>query len=90
MSEASLYRLSQRLRLLARAGVLLNEEGRRLSGDIHQEIEVARTHLEDMLDQVLDGHPLGDLQQRHISWCRQLVEANRPAVQQLELQFRAF
>lgn len=90
MTESTLYRLSQRLRLLARAGVLLSEDGRRLSGDIHQEIEVARAHLEDMLDQVLDGHPLGDLQQRHVTWCRQLVETNRPAIRQLELQFQAF
>jgi hypothetical protein len=90
MSEATLYRLSQRLRLLARTAVLVNDEGRRLSGDIHQEIEAARSHLDDMIDQVLDGHPLGDLQQRHVAWCRQLVEANRPAIQQLELEVCPF
>lgn len=85
MTEGTLSRLSKRMRALALAPVLLDEEGRRLTEEARLEIETARAHLNDMLDQVLDGHPLGELQQRHIAWCRQLVDSHHPAEQQLEL-----
>lgn len=90
MSEGTLYRLSQRLRLLARFDVLIASDGRRLAGEVHQEIEAARSILNELIDQVLDGHPLGELQQRHVAYCKDLVEANRPAIQQLELEFCPF
>lgn len=90
MTEGKLYRLSQQLRLLARAGIQLTEDGRRLHGEINHEVETAREHLNAMIDQVMDGHPLGDLQRRHIAWCQELVNLNRPAIHQLELEVCPF
>lgn len=90
MTEGKLYRLSQQLRLLARAGVTLSEDGRKLHGEIVQEIEAARAQLESMIDQIMDGHPLGTLQRRHIAWCQELAERNRPAIHQLELEVCPF
>jgi hypothetical protein len=90
MTEGTLYRLSQRMRLLARAGVALDQEGRKLHGEINAEIEAARQYLNAMIDQVLDGHPLGDLQKRHVQWCQELVDLNRPAIRQLELEVCPF
>ncbi len=87
MSESYLYRLSQRLRLLAREGLDLAQDGRVLRGELHHEVELARHKLEQMLDQVLDGHPLGPLQQSHVAYCQQLVEANKPRIRQLELAY---
>lgn len=90
MTEGKLYRLSQQLRLLARAGIALTEDGRKLHGEINREIETARAQLEFMIDQVMDGHPLGDLQRQHITWCQELVNCNRPAIHQLELDVCPF
>lgn len=90
MTEGKLYRLSQQLRLLARAGITLTEDGRKLHGEISQEIEVAREHLNAMIDQIMDGHPLGELQRRHIAWCQELALLNQPAIHQLELDVCPF
>lgn len=75
MSDAYLYRLSQQLRLLAR----LND------GKINPTIEEPREQLNELIDMALDGYQLNELQQRHIKWCEQLVNLNRPKVKQLEL-----
>lgn len=82
-----LYRLKERLRLLARADIRLSSDGHRLSGEIHQEVEAARLQLNEFIDQLQDGHLLNDLQRRHIAFCQELVETNRPLVRQLELAF---
>lgn len=87
ITESFLYRLSQRLRLLARADIRLAPDGHRLAGEIHQEYEAARLQLNEMIDQLQDGHLLNDLQQRHIAACKELVESYRPAIRQLELSF---
>lgn len=90
MSEGTLYRLSQQLRLLARSGVVLTEDGRKLHGEILQEVETARLHLEEMIDQLMDGHILGDLQRRHVDYCREIAVRNRPLIHQLELDVCPF
>jgi hypothetical protein len=90
MTEGKLYRLSQQLRLLARNGILLTEDGRALHGEINAEIENARLVLEDMIDQLLDGHILGDLQRRHVEFCQEIAQLNRPAIRQLELEVCPF
>jgi hypothetical protein len=90
MSEGTLYRLSQQLRLLARSTVVLTEDGRKLHGEINAEVENARLHLEEMIDQLMDGQILGDLQRRHVDFCRELVRLNRPAIHQLELDVCPF
>jgi len=90
MTEGTLYRLSQQLRLLARHGVLLTEDGRTLHGEINAEVENARLVLEDMIDQLMDGHILGDLQRRHIEFCQELAQLNRLAIRQLELEVCPF
>lgn len=90
MTEGKLYRLSQQLRLLARAGVQLTEDGRRLHGEINAEVESARLQIEDFIDQLLDGQPLAPGQQAHVTWCQQLAQLNRPAIRQLELEVCPF
>ena len=90
MSEGTLYRLSQQLRLLARSGVVLSEDGRKLHGEILQEVETARLQLEEIIDQLLDGHILGTLQRRHIDYCREIAACNRPLIHQLELDVCPF
>ena len=90
MTEGKLYRLSQQLRLLARNGILLTEDGRALHGEINAEIENARLVLEDIIDQLMDGHILGDLQRRHIEFCQEITQLNRPAIRQLELEVCPF
>lgn len=75
MSDAYLYRLSQQLRLLAR----------RVDGTVDPTIEQPRQELNELLDIALDGYQLNPLQKRHIKWCEELVQLNRPAVKQLEL-----
>ena len=82
-----LYRLKEHLRRLARADIRLAPDGHRLSGDIHQEYEAARLQLNELIDQLLDGHPLNDLQQGFIASCKALVEDHKPAIRQLELAF---
>lgn len=79
MSDAYLYRLSQQLRLLAR----------REDGVIDNTIEQPRQELNELLDIALDGYQLNSLQMRHIKWCEELVQLNRPAVKQLELTWAA-
>ena len=90
MTEGKLYRLSQQLRLLARHGIALSEDGRALHGEINAEIENARLVLEDMIDQLLDGHILGDLQRRHIDFCAEIARLNQPAIRQLEFEVCPF
>jgi len=90
MTAGKLYRLSQQLRLLARAGIALDQEGRKLHGEINAEVEAARLQIEEFIDQLLDGHPLGDLQKRHVQWCQELTQLNRPAIRQLELEVCPF
>lgn len=75
MSDSYLYRLSQQLRLLARVQ----------DGTINPQIEQPRAELNHILDLALDGHRINDLQRNHIRWCEQLIQANKPAVKQLEL-----
>ena len=90
MTEGKLYRLSQQLRLLARAGVTLAADGRKLHGEINQEIEAHRLQIEEFIDQLLDGQPLAPGQQAHVAWCQQLAQLNRPAIRQLELEVCPF
>lgn len=75
MSDAYLYRLSQQLRLLARL-----EDNK-----INPAIEQPRQELNELIDIALDGYQLNELQQRHIKWCEQLIQLNKPKVKQLEL-----
>lgn len=87
MSESQLYRLSQQLRLLAREGIRERGDGHAWAGELHFEVEAARTQLEEILDHLLDGHPLGELQQRHVRFCQELAERNRPRIRQLQMEF---
>jgi hypothetical protein len=87
MTEGALYRLSQRLRLLARADLVLDQAGRRLRGELDAQIEANRLALEDLIDQVLDGHPLNGLQQAFVADLQALAASKRPLIRQLELEF---
>lgn len=78
-TDGYLHRLSQQLRLLARVQ----------DGAINPAIEQPREQLNELLDQVLDGYRLNDLQLRHIRWCEDLIRLNQPAVKQLELTWAA-
>jgi hypothetical protein len=90
MTAGKLYRLSQQLRLLARAGIALDQEGRKLHGEINAEVEAARLQIEEFIDQLLDGHGLAPGQQAHVTWCQELAQLNRPAIRQLELEVCPF
>lgn len=86
MTEGALYRLSQRLRLLARAGLVLDQAGHRLRGELDLAIEERRLALEDLIDQVLDGHPLNGMQEAFVADLQALAQAHRPTIRQLELE----
>lgn len=58
MSEASLYLLSQRYRLLARRDVLISSAGDYVAGRIRPVFEAAFRRTSAMLDMVMDGDQL--------------------------------
>ena len=74
-SDRYMYRLSQQLRLLARV----------TDNQVNDAIEQPRQQLNDLIDQAMDGYQLNGLQLRHIKWCEELVQRNKPLVKQLEL-----
>jgi hypothetical protein len=84
MSESSLYLLSQRLRLLARANVLVTADGDFLAGHIRSTFETAFRRASSLLDLVVDGDQLrpGDL--AWIARTTQRVQTLRPHVRELE------
>lgn len=86
MGESSLYLLSQRLRLLARANVTVDQRGDRLAGEIRQVFSRAHQRVSSLLDLVVDGD---QLRPEDIAWIVRMqsrVQALRPAVRKLEQQ----
>jgi len=87
MSPSQLYLLQNRLRLLARADVVVDSNGDYLAGRIRPHFEAARLAVSNLEDQVLDGRPLTPAQKQRV---RRL--GNRihrwlwPLVRQLELE----
>jgi hypothetical protein len=87
MSPSQLYLLQNRLRLLARADVIVDANGDYVAGRIRPHFEAARLLVSNLGDQVLDGQPLTPLQTQLV---RRL--GNRihrwlwPLVRQLELE----
>lgn len=87
MSESSLYLLSQRLRLLARADIYLAEDGRVLRGAIRQQFEAAFRRTSALLDLVVDGN---QLQPSDVAWLKRAqarTQALRGHVRELEQAF---
>ena len=86
VSPSQLYLLQNRLRLLARADVVVDSNGDYVSGRIRPRFEAARLAVSELEDQVLDGHPLNELQLR---WVSRLANRTqrwlRPVIRQLEL-----
>lgn len=87
MSEDRLSRLLHRLGLLARRDIELGHDGRVLRGAIDPELELLYRQVDQIHDQVLDGHPLNRYQEQFLCYCSELVAAAREQVRQLELQF---
>ena len=84
MSESSLYLLSQRLRLLARASVLVSQDGDYLAGHIRSSFEAAFMRASSLLDRMVDGD---QLRQADLAWLQRTsgrVQALRPHVRELE------
>ena len=87
MTEAQLWRLQNQLRLLARRDVVCAPCGRRLDGTVRRQLEAARLAVSEMTDQVMDGHPLNDLQVRYLKrTADRLQRWLRPTIRQLELE----
>ena len=87
MSVGYLDTICNRLRLLARANCTCDDNGTLISGAIIPDIEQLRIQISELIDQLLDGHPLSDLQKRVIERGIAVIDFNRPIVKQLELQF---
>ncbi len=87
MSEDRLSRLLHRLGLLARRDIRLASDGRILSGAIDPELELLYHQVDEIHDQVLDGHPLNPYQQQFLAYCAELISRARDQVRQLELEF---
>lgn len=87
MSEDRLSRLMHRLGLLARKDVQLSSDGRVLSGAIDPELELLYRQVDEIHDQVLDGHPLNHYQRQFLAYCQELIDGAREQVRQLELQY---
>jgi hypothetical protein len=84
MSESSLYLLSQRLRLLARANVLVTADGDRFAGHIRSGFEAAFRRASSLLDLVVDGDQLRPTDLAWLSRTTQRVQSLRPHVRELE------
>lgn len=87
MSEDRLSRLLHRLGLLARRDVQLSSDGRILAGAIDPEVELLYVQVDQIHDQVLDGHPLNAPQTKFLAYCQELIDSCRDQVRQLELEF---
>ena len=84
MSESSLYLLSQRLRLLARAQVAVTADGDYLAGSIRRSFEAAYQRASSLLDLMVDGD---QLRPTDLDWLQRTsgrVQALRPHVRTLE------
>jgi hypothetical protein len=86
MSESSLYNLSQRLRLLARAGVHLGRDGRVLCGRIDARVEAIRLNILAALWATQDGRPLAPQHAQAVAEGRQLEQLNRELLLHLRQQ----
>ena len=86
MSESSLYLLSLRLRLLARADVRVNASGDPVSGQVRPTFERAFNRASALMDLIMDGD---QLQASDIAWlarAQSRVQALRPHVRALEAE----
>ena len=83
MSENSLYGLSQRLRLLARAGVHLGRDGRVLGGSIDRQVEAIRQGVLDALWAIQDGLAPSAAQVAAVAAGRELERLNAELLQHL-------
>jgi hypothetical protein len=86
MSESSLYLLSQRLRLLARADARVNASGDLVSGQVRPAFERAFRRASALMDLVIDGD---QLKASDIAWlvrAQGRVQALRPHVRALEAE----
>jgi hypothetical protein len=84
MSEAQLYLLSQRLRLLARQRVSVTQDGDFLSGRLRLAFESAFQRTSSLLDLVVDGDQLRPGDMAWLSRTQKRVQQLRPAVRELE------
>ena len=87
MTEAYLYAVNQKLRLLARRHIKEDSYGTILRGQIDQRIERVRQAVLALLDQELDGHPLNGLQLNFVRRCERITQRFQPQVRQLELAY---
>jgi len=87
MSESSLYLLSQRLRLLARADIYLAEDGRVVAGQIRRHFEAAFRRASGLLDLVVDGDQLAEADLRWLKRAQARTQALRGHVRELEQAF---
>lgn len=87
MSEGRLSRLLRQLGLLARRDIVMASNGRILRGAIDAEVELLYVQVDEIHDQVLDGHPLNSLQVKFLEYCQQVIAEHRPIVRQLEAEF---
>jgi hypothetical protein len=84
MSEHSLYGLSQRLRLLARAGVHLGRDGRVLGGSVDQQVEAIRQSVLEALWAIQDGITLSAAQVAAVATGRELERLNAELLRHLK------
>lgn len=86
MSEALLYDLSQRLRLLARASVRTGRDGRVLAGGIDPQVEALRLRLLEALECFQDCQSLGPLGAEVVARATELAWQERQVIISLRRQ----
>ena len=75
------------LRLLARANVVCDAYGRRLSGDIDQRVETLREQLSAIHDRLLDGLRLTEQEQAVAQTALAVVRHNHKVVAALQREY---
>ena len=86
MSEALLYDLSQRLRLLARASIVCGRDGRVISGGIDPQVEALRLQVLDALEAIQDSRNLSGTASEAVARATDLAWQQRQVITSLRRQ----
>lgn len=86
MSEALLYDLSQRLRLLARASIVCGRDGRVISGGIDLQVEALRLQVLDALEAFQDSRRLSGTAAEAVARATDLAWQQRQVIVSLRRQ----
>lgn len=87
MSEASLYALSQRFRLLARRDALVSSAGDYIGGRIRPTFERAFQRCSEFLDLLVDGDQLRPQDLAWLARAQARAQKLRPHTRELEKAF---